>query len=197
MSDHTTVWSLYLIPFYISLGPEKTISGLCSHMASYLHDKAVTCICGWHNERCLHTKTSGSVTESLQKHAYCVSCFPKDQRLPILMFGLVSHTQRFLQILWIFWGYHPLFEILKMFTIWYLEALFWNCSTTGRCSFLQTDESLSSFPSERRCVFLLLTCCHLTQLVAKCSSSCFMLVPLTLPGFSCPQVFFRHVDTST
>lgn len=80
-------------------------------------------------------------------------------------------------------------EIFKTFTIWYLEALFW-ISTTGRCSFLQIGESLSSFPSETCCVFLLLTYCHQTQLVAKCSSSCFMLVPLTFPGFSCAQVFW-------
>ncbi len=36
-------------------------SGLCSHMASFLHDIALVGICRWHGGLCLPTVVSGSI----------------------------------------------------------------------------------------------------------------------------------------
>lgn len=45
-------------------------------------------------------------------------------------------------------------------------------------------------------LIMLLTCCQLTWLVTKCFSSCFLVVPLTFPGFCCPNpTFLRQVAT--
>jgi len=56
--------------------PDSSVFGSCSHMLSYLHDRALTCICGWHDELCSLTVISGSLPEPMhwfpwQKHG-CV-----------------------------------------------------------------------------------------------------------------------------
>ena len=44
----------------------STVSGSCSHVASSLHDGALTCICGGYAELCSQTVISGSVPEPMQ-----------------------------------------------------------------------------------------------------------------------------------
>ncbi len=46
----------------MSLGPQDTTaSGPCSHIASFLHDRALVGICRWHGGLCVPTVVSGSI----------------------------------------------------------------------------------------------------------------------------------------
>lgn len=71
-------------------------------------------------------------------------------------------------------------QIFKVFIVLCLETLFWNYFTTCRCSFLHTGEPLSISTKDKLCLSLflypiiLLICCHLIWLVAKCFSTTFL-----------------------
>ena len=45
---------------------DRSVSGSCSHVGSSLHDRALTCICGWHAKLCSQTMSSGGVSEPMQ-----------------------------------------------------------------------------------------------------------------------------------
>ncbi len=61
-SDHITLFHLRL---FILNEPWPTghdsASGPCSHMASFLHDRALVGISRWHDGLCLPTEVSGSI----------------------------------------------------------------------------------------------------------------------------------------
>jgi len=96
------------------LRKDSSISGLCLHMASSLHDRALTCICAWHGElgsqnyfwRCSWSHVVISVTESCLFLMQC--CLKAWGSQTSRIFGLVPCTQRSLQSLWIFWWYYVL-----------------------------------------------------------------------------------------
>ena len=47
-------------------GKDSSVSGSCSHMSSFLHDSALTCIYGRYSELCSQTMISGSVPKPMQ-----------------------------------------------------------------------------------------------------------------------------------
>lgn len=55
----------YASPQFILNEPKEdsSVSGSCSHVASSLHERALTCLCGQHSELCSQTVISGSVSE--------------------------------------------------------------------------------------------------------------------------------------
>ena len=109
-------WNLpYLIPNGLWPREEGCFSGSCSHMTS-LHDRALTCICGWHDELFTYTGVSGSVPERMQWFSWqnhvriqCSAAWEsKVHRHLILIFGHVPCAQRRLQIIWTFWWCYEL-----------------------------------------------------------------------------------------
>lgn len=99
--DYRTVFQ-FTIFNELWLREDGCISGTCLHMAFSLHIRAYTWVFGWHSKLCSQTMIFGNTTEpmqwSSQNHA-CWSAVWGSNRYPILHFGLVPRTQRFLQIL--------------------------------------------------------------------------------------------------
>lgn len=62
------------------------------------------------------------------------------------------------------------------------ETLFWNCSTIFRCCF-RCWSLLNLSKMFFLCPIMWLTCLHLAEIVAKCSSSCFLKHYYTFPAF--------------
>lgn len=94
-------------------------------------------------------------------------------------------------------------RIVPVSSLLWQRTFFWSHSTMMCIDTinLQVDEPLPIFTSDKLClskmVFLyrtmILTCCLLTKLDAKCSLSCFFLAPLTFPVFGCTHPNFWDV----
>jgi len=105
---------LYIGPFWMWFGPEKTAEFL-DHVASSLHDKALTCICrllGWivltENDfwECSWSQAEISMTETC---LFLMQFHLRAQRSGVELF-IVPRTQEYLQIIWIFWWYWVTFS---------------------------------------------------------------------------------------
>ncbi len=81
-------------------------SGPCSHMASFLHDRASVGICRWHAGLCLlwFLKVFLGPFSNVNDRTIPMS----DAVSSTKVFSLVPYAQRFLQFLWIFWWCYAL-----------------------------------------------------------------------------------------
>ncbi len=64
-SDHFSTLKHYILNEPWPTGHDGA-SGPCSHMASFLHDRALVGICRWHGGLCLPTVVSGSIPGPIQ-----------------------------------------------------------------------------------------------------------------------------------
>ncbi len=137
-------------------------SGPCSHMASFLHDRALDGICRWHGG--VVFTDSGfwkyswaylvmSMTESCRWVMQCRlrAWRPRASNKDLRPCPL--RTEIF-QCLWIFWWCYALVddEICKAFAIWHWGTLLLKYSTIFLCTLSQIGEPLPIFTSERLCL---------------------------------------------
>ncbi len=106
-SDHRTL-------FHFWPTGQKGASGPCSHMASFLHFRALIGICRWHGRLCLSTEVSVSIPEPIYVNDRIMHMSDAMSSVGPKITGIqqrssaLSLTQRFLQFLWIFWWCYAL-----------------------------------------------------------------------------------------
>ncbi len=140
----------------MSLGPQDTMAILdhCSHMASFLHDRALVGIFRWHDELCLPTMVSGSIPEpQWQNHAdeWSSAIWPRESNKSLQPCPLRTEISPVsLKLLMMLCTVDD--EICKAFAIWRWGTLLLKYSTIFLCTLSQIGEPLPIFTSERICL---------------------------------------------
>lgn len=141
----------------------------------------VWCIC-LHGELCSWTMVSGNHSEPMQWFSWqnqacflmqCHHLGPKPHLLRTEIFPdlCASFEDNMYSMM--------IYEVSKFL---HRETLFWNCSTIFRCCF-RCWSLLNLSKMFFLCPIMWLTCLHLAEIVAKCSSSCFLKHYYTFPAF--------------
>lgn len=164
----------------------------CSHVASSLRDRALTCICCWHGELCSQAIVSWkcswnhAVISTRQSCLFLLQCHRRAWRSQASNTDFHPCAQRFLQFVRLYHALH-LMRCSKSSQFYIKER--YSETVMNFCSSLLLKLCLSNTPIILYPIMLTI-CCQLTKLVVKCSPSCFFLVPLTIPAFCCSHPNF-------
>ncbi len=130
-------------------------SGPCSHMAFFLHDRALVGICRWHTGLCLPTVVSGSIPGPMSMKESCwwvMQCPLRARRTRASNKGLRPCSLRTeispvsLNLLMMLCTVDD--EICKAFALWCWRMLFLKYSTIFLRTLSQIGEPLPIFTSE-------------------------------------------------